>query len=64
MRRQQGISQERLALRADLTIASLARIELGRSDPSWSTVCAIAAALHITLADLARAVETEERGYG
>lgn len=61
LRLEQGISQERLALAADLTTGSLARIELCQSSPEWATVRRIATALGVTLADLAKAVEAEER---
>jgi transcriptional regulator with XRE-family HTH domain len=56
-RERQGRSQEGLAHDAGLTTNALARIELGQSDPSFSTVTRIAKALGITRAELMRRVE-------
>lgn len=57
LRDRQGRSQEALAHDAGLTVATLARIERGKSNPTWTTVRSIAVALGITLADLGKAVE-------
>lgn len=60
LRVERGISQETLAHDAGLTSGSYARIELGQAATGWSTVRSIAAALGVTLADLAAAVEAEK----
>jgi transcriptional regulator with XRE-family HTH domain len=56
-RERQGRSQEGLAHDAGLTTNALARIELGQSDPSFSTVTRIAKALGISRAELMQRVE-------
>lgn len=55
LREQQGLTRETLAQRAGLTTGTLARLELGRSDPPWSTVQAVAAGLGLSVAELAHA---------
>lgn len=62
LRDRDGRSQEALAHDAGLTVTSLARIERGQSNPTWTTVCAIADALGVTLAQLACAVEKRRVG--
>ncbi len=57
MRVERGDTQEDLAHRAGLTVAAFARIERGHANPTWTTVRRIAAALEVTLAGLAEAVE-------
>jgi transcriptional regulator with XRE-family HTH domain len=59
LREGRGESQEALAYRAGLTSGSLANIELARANPSWATLRAIAAALDVSLVDLAAQVERE-----
>ncbi len=59
LREARGDTQEDIAYRAGVTVGSLARIERGDSNPSWSTVCNIADALGLTLVELARAVERQ-----
>jgi transcriptional regulator with XRE-family HTH domain len=60
LRVERGITQEELAFEANLAISALARIELGRSNPAWTTVKRITAALGVTLQDIARATEGGE----
>jgi transcriptional regulator with XRE-family HTH domain len=57
LRKDSGATQEHLAYRAGLTIASLARIERGQTNPTWLTVRRIARALDVSLAELVVAVE-------
>ena len=57
MRIERGDTQEDLAHRAGLTVAAFARIERGHANPTWTTVRRIAAALEVSLAGLAEAVE-------
>ncbi len=59
LREERGITREALAMRAGITNGTLARIELGRSSPSWDTVCHIAVALDLSIARLAAAVEVD-----
>jgi len=57
LRVDRGLTQEALAFNSDLTVSAMARIERGKSTPAWTTVKRIAAALGVTLQDLARAAE-------
>lgn len=57
LRLERGATQEALAYRSGITTGSLARIELGQASPAWATVREIAAALDVSLVELAEAVE-------
>jgi transcriptional regulator with XRE-family HTH domain len=57
LRRYRGSTQEDLALEAGITVAALARIERGETNPRWMTVRHIVSALDISLAELVVAVE-------
>jgi transcriptional regulator with XRE-family HTH domain len=61
LREQRGLSREVLAVNAGLSLGTLARLELGKSDPPWSTLRAVAAALEVTMRDLVSAVEAHEQ---
>lgn len=50
-------SQETIAHRAGLTKGALYDIEAARTNPSWSTVRALARALDVTMAELSQLVE-------
>ncbi len=60
LREDRGMAQEALAFRSGISTGAIARIELGQASPSWVTVRAIAAALDVSLAELAAAVEAEQ----
>jgi DNA-binding XRE family transcriptional regulator len=62
LRSERGESQEAIAYKAGLTAGSLTRIELGQSSPEWATIRRIAAALDVSLSELAAAVEVQEQG--
>jgi transcriptional regulator with XRE-family HTH domain len=47
------LTQEETATRAKMAAPAFNRLELGRSDPRWSTVVRIARALGLTLDELA-----------
>lgn len=51
LRRKYDLSQERLALRADITTAYLGQIERGEKNPTVVTVEKLCAALGISLSD-------------
>jgi transcriptional regulator with XRE-family HTH domain len=53
LRHERGVSQETLAYEAGVTSGTLSMIERGRSNPTWGTVKGIAAALSITIAEVA-----------
>ncbi len=59
LRLRSGITQERLAFEAEVTISALSRIERGLSDPTWSSVWAITGALGIGLKELGATVEEQ-----
>jgi transcriptional regulator with XRE-family HTH domain len=50
-------TQEDIAHDAGITSSALSRIERGRNDPGWATVCRLARALGVTMAELASKVE-------
>jgi XRE family transcriptional regulator, regulator of sulfur utilization len=54
LRDQRGVSQEALAYEAGVTSGTLSLIERGLSNPTWGTVKGIAAALNVSIADLAK----------
>jgi len=54
LRRGRGMSQETLAYEAGVTSGTLSLIERGRSNPTWGTVKGLAAALDVSIAELAK----------
>ena len=52
LREARGLSQERLATRAGITRAYVARLELGRQDPRLAVVRKLAKALKVRVGDL------------
>jgi transcriptional regulator with XRE-family HTH domain len=61
IREERGETRERLAVRAGLSVGTLARLELAESDPGWSTIVAIADALGLTLAGLGKLMDDARR---
>lgn len=61
LRAKRGISQEDLAHEAGVTTGTMSTIERGLSNPTWGTVKGIAAALDVSLAELAKRAEKLER---
>jgi XRE family transcriptional regulator, regulator of sulfur utilization len=57
LRKKRGLTQEGLAHDAGSTAATISAIERGESSPSWRTVESIAAALGVSIADLAKRAE-------
>jgi transcriptional regulator with XRE-family HTH domain len=57
LRQDSGITQEDVAHEAGITVAALARIERGTTNPRWTTVRRIIGALNASLDDLISAVE-------
>jgi transcriptional regulator with XRE-family HTH domain len=60
LRQERNLSQQTLASAAGITTGSYAKHELGRINPTWTSVRAIAEALGVTLKQLAEAVEAED----
>ena len=52
IREQRGESQEAIARRADISVATYGRIENGHNSPSLDTLVSIAAALEVTVDQL------------
>lgn len=57
LRRKQGDSQAVLANRAGITKNMLSLIELGKGNPSWTTLQGIAKGLDVSVAELAKRAE-------
>jgi XRE family transcriptional regulator, regulator of sulfur utilization len=60
LRLKRGLTQEDLAHAAGVRTGTISLLERGRSNPSWGTVRAIAAALDVRVADLASSAESHE----
>jgi transcriptional regulator with XRE-family HTH domain len=60
LRHQSGLTQEALAFRSGVTIATLSRIERDLVDPAWSKIRAVATALGMSLEELGAAIEQEQ----
>lgn len=61
LRREQNLSQEALAYAAGVTSGTLSLIERGRSNPTWGTTKGIAAALDVSIGELAKISEGFEK---
>lgn len=61
VREERSQTQEDVAFAAGGTTGSISRIELAQMNPTWNMVRRISQALDMTIAELARAVEHEER---
>jgi transcriptional regulator with XRE-family HTH domain len=57
LRNETGGTQEDVAYEAGITVAALARIERGETNPRWTTVGRIIRALGVSLSELAVEVE-------
>lgn len=60
LRAKSGATQEEIAQGADITVAHLSKIERGLTNPTWGTVSAIAAALGVSIVDVAKAALRSE----
>lgn len=52
LRKERGLSQEDLALNADVTVSTLSRIERDAASPRWSTVTKIVDALGVSVREI------------
>jgi transcriptional regulator with XRE-family HTH domain len=59
LRRRRSLTQEDVAIAAGITPGTLSRIEGGKANPTWTTVERIAAALSVSVTELAAAAERE-----
>jgi transcriptional regulator with XRE-family HTH domain len=53
LRHKRGLTQEDLAHDAEITTGTLSLIERGQANPTWGTLKGIAAALGVSMAELA-----------
>lgn len=60
MREKHGETQVELAAKAQIAGPTLSLIERGHANPTWATVRDLAAALGVSVADLAKAAERFE----
>jgi transcriptional regulator with XRE-family HTH domain len=60
LREKRGLTQEVLASKAGTTLSTLSVLERGLANPTWATVRDIAAALGVSIAELARLSEKQE----
>jgi transcriptional regulator with XRE-family HTH domain len=60
LREKSGETQEAIAQRADIAVPTLSLIEGGNGNPTWATVRDIAAALGISIGDLAKLSEKHQ----
>jgi transcriptional regulator with XRE-family HTH domain len=60
IRAERGLSQETVALDADMEPSWLSHIESGRRNPSWATIQRIAKALGVRTSDIAVRAERLE----
>jgi transcriptional regulator with XRE-family HTH domain len=59
-RRAKGLTIEALAHKAGVSAGHLGRIERGHGNPRWDTLCAVASALDMHLADLCDEVPSRD----
>jgi transcriptional regulator with XRE-family HTH domain len=57
LRTARGMSQEQLGLRSEIHPTWISHLESGRNNPAWGSVRRIAAALDVSLAELAALAE-------
>jgi transcriptional regulator with XRE-family HTH domain len=60
LRQKRGVTLETLAGKTGITLNMLSLIERGEGNPTWATVKGIAAALGVTVSELANAAEKLE----
>ena len=60
LREKRDLSQEALAEKAGLTGRTVSAIETGKANPTWATVRDIAAALDVSISELAKLSEKHE----
>lgn len=61
LREKRGATQEALAPSAGVTMGTLSLIERGHANPTWDTVKGIAAALEVSIGELAKLSEKFEK---
>jgi transcriptional regulator with XRE-family HTH domain len=61
LRTARDLTQERLAGSADVTLATITRMELAQGDPNWPTVRAVVEALGATWTEFGQAMDDAEK---
>jgi transcriptional regulator with XRE-family HTH domain len=61
LREKRGATQEAVAHEAGITASTFGLIERGHSNPTWATLKDIAAALDVSMVEVAKAAEKLER---
>jgi transcriptional regulator with XRE-family HTH domain len=61
LRQERDMTQEALAHAAGVTVSHLSTIERGHSNPTWATVKGLAAALGVTMSDIATQSDVFEK---
>ncbi len=61
LRTQAGVTQKELAARASADDTYISQVETGHRDIRWSTITRLLIALDVSVADLAAAIERQER---
>ena len=61
LREKRGTTQEDLAHEADITTGTLSLIERGHANPTWGTVKGIASALGVSIGNLGKITDQNER---
>ena len=57
LRDERGLRQKDLAHTADMNVTAISHIERGRANPAWGTVRRIAAALDVSVSEVASRAE-------
>ncbi len=60
LREKSGETQETIAQRADIAVPTLSLIEGGKGNPTWATVRDIAAALGVSIGNVAKLSEKHQ----
>lgn len=60
LREKRGATQEAIAHEAGVTASTFGLIERGQSNPTWATIKDIAAALDVSMVELAKVAEKHE----
>lgn len=61
LREKRGLTQEAVAHEAGVTASTFGLIERGQTNPTWATVVGIAAALSVSVVEVAKAAEKLRR---
>jgi transcriptional regulator with XRE-family HTH domain len=61
LRTARGLTQERLAGKAEVTLGTVARLELAQGDPNWPTVRALIKALGASWTEFGQALDAAEK---